>query len=46
MSFLTRAFSQVIARSIATTTTFLLKPGHARLLTLRSASTESSKESN
>jgi hypothetical protein len=38
MSFLTRTFSQVIARS-ATTTTLLLKPGHARSLTLLSAST-------
>jgi len=45
MSFLARAFSQVVARS-ATTTTFLLKPGHTRSLALRSASTESSKQSN
>jgi hypothetical protein len=46
MSFLARAFSQVVARSATTTTTFLLKPGHARSLALRSASTESSKQSN
>jgi len=45
MSFLARTFSQVIARS-ATTTTFLLKPHHTRSLALRSASTESSQQSN